>query len=176
MNRPARLNDGRIWLRAPEPEDLDLLWKIENDTGIWPVSCNVMPYSRHQLAKYIAECSHDFMSDRQIRFIVCVSDDSTPVGCVDLTDIDPYNGRAEVGIALLPEFRGQGLATAALALLAAYAADTLHLHQLFAYVPADNGASMDLFLKAGFSSSGHLRDWLYGGDNYSDVEFLQKIL
>ena len=98
------------------------------------------------------------------------------MGCIDLTDIDPYNGRAEVGIALLGEFRGRGVAHSALDILCRYSAQMLHLHQLFCHVPADNQESLNLFLNSGFERSGRLRDWLAGKDNYADVVVLQKIL
>ena len=175
-NNTFTLSDGHIRLRAPEPDDLELLFKIENDTALWPVSCNTAPYSRHQIAKYIKESSHDFYTDRQIRFIIADEQSSLPMGCIDLTDIDPYNGRAEVGIALLDEFRGRGVARSVLDLLCSYSAQILHLHQLFCHVPADNRESLNLFQNSGFEKSGRLRDWLAGKDNYADVVVLQKIL
>ena len=35
-----------IRLRAIEPEDLDLLYLIENDTRLWNVGTTNVPYSR----------------------------------------------------------------------------------------------------------------------------------
>ena len=34
----------KIRLRAMEPEDLDLLYKIENDESLWSVSTTNVPY------------------------------------------------------------------------------------------------------------------------------------
>lgn len=108
MTEKDVLTDGKYRLRAPEPEDLDVLFNMENDSSIWMVSGNVVPYSRYQIKKYIQQSQHDFYTDRQIRFMIVRVEDSVVMGSVDLTDIDPYNGRAEVGIALLSEYRGQG--------------------------------------------------------------------
>lgn len=166
----------QIVLRAPEPEDLDMLFTLENDTEVWDVSSNVIPYSRHQLEKYIVESAHDLFTDRQIRFVIHSLAPSIPIGCIDLTDIDPYNDRAEVGIAILEQYQGEGVASAALAKLISYAKDLVHLHDLFAHVPADNEASRKLFLSAGFEQVGILKDWLHVTDGYKDVLILQKIL
>ena len=96
MTEKDVLTDGVYRLRAPEPEDLDVLFNMENDSAIWKVSGNVVPYSRYQIKKYIQQSQHDFYTDRQIRFMIVRIEDSVVMGSVDLTDIDPYNGRAEV--------------------------------------------------------------------------------
>lgn len=168
------LSDGVYVLRAPEPEDLDVLFNMENDTSLWMASGNAVPYSRYQIKKYIVQSQHDFYTDRQIRFMIVRVTDSMVLGSVDLTDIDPYNGRAEVGIALLSEYRGQGIATAALGILSEYARRILRLRQLFCHVPFDNKQSIKLFVSNGFSKSGRLKDWLVKGETYTDVLILQK--
>ena len=168
------LTDGKYRLRAPEPEDLDVLFNMENDSSIWTVSGNAVPYSRYQIKKYIQQSQHDFYTDRQIRFMIVREADDVVLGSVDLTDIDPYNGRAEVGIALLSDYRGQGIASAALKIVLGYAKSVLRLRQLFCLVPADNDTSVKLFASNGFGESGRLRQWLVHEDSYSDVLILQK--
>ena len=121
------LSDGKYRLRAPEPEDLDVIFGMENDTSLWMASGNAVPYSRYQIKKYILMSSHDFYTDRQIRFMIERVSDNVVVGSIDLTDIDPYNGRAEIGIALLSEHRGQGIASAAIKLMSEYAKKVLRL-------------------------------------------------
>lgn len=174
MKEYVSLTDGTYRLRAPEPEDLDTLYRIENDTAMWAVSGNAIPFSRYQLKKYIEESAHDFYTDRQIRFMIERESDAAVLGCIDLTDVDPYNGRAEVGVAMLPVFRGQGAASAALKILCGYAVGVLRLHQLFCQVPADNETSIKLFSTNGFVETGRLKDWLIHGEQYTDVITLQK--
>jgi diamine N-acetyltransferase len=47
----------QIRLRAMEPEDLELLYQIENDREVWNVGVTNVPYSRYVLRTYIAESS-----------------------------------------------------------------------------------------------------------------------
>ena len=168
------LSDGTYLLRAPEPEDLDILFNMENDTSLWMVSGNAVPYSRYQIKKYIVQSQHDFYTDRQVRFMIERKADGVVLGSVDLTDIDPYNGRAEIGIALLAEYRGQGIASAALKIVTGYAKSVLRLRQLFCHVPADNKQSIKLFGSNGFTKSGRLKEWLVKDETYNDVLILQK--
>ena len=58
------------FLRAPEPEDLDLLFRLENDPTVWTVSSCHMPYSRYALKQYILTCQNDFFAEKQLRLMV----------------------------------------------------------------------------------------------------------
>lgn len=176
------LSNELISLRAPEPEDLEVLYLMENDASLWLASCNVVPYSRFQLRKYIEESAHDVYTDRQVRFMIemkgdgAVAGGSMVAGSIDLTDIDLLNGRAEVGIALRPEFRGRGIAAQALTLLEEYAASFLGLNQLFVLAPESNIHSIKLFSSAGFTVSGTLKDWLRTEQKYENVVVMQFFL
>ncbi|MCQ2067596.1 MAG: GNAT family N-acetyltransferase [Bacteroidaceae bacterium] len=174
MTEKSLLSDGTYLLRAPEPEDLDVLFNMENDTSLWMVSGNAVPYSRYQIKKYIVQSQHDFYTDRQVRFMIVRLADNVVMGSVDLTDIDPYNGRAEIGIALLSEYRGQGVASATLKIVSEYAKKVLRLRQLFCHVPSDHKQSIKLFASNGFTKTGRLKDWLVNDDTYTDVLILQK--
>ena len=89
----------------------------------------------------------------------------------------PAHRRAAVGIALLPEARGQRLAAEALGLLHHYAAAALHLHQLHCGVVVGNTASMRLFRSAGYAEIGVRRQWMLGiGGEWDDVVEFQRLL
>ena len=77
-------------------------------------------------------------------------------------------------ISLIPEFRGQGIASAALKIISDYAKNFLRLRQLFCLIPAENKTSVKLFTTNGFVKSGKLSQWLVRLDSYSDVLVLQK--
>ena len=57
-----------------EPEDLDLLYKIENDESLWSVSTTNVPYSRYVLHDYIANSKNDIFADNQVRLIIETDD------------------------------------------------------------------------------------------------------
>ena len=47
------LKGKHIYLRALEPEDLDFVYEIENDTSLWALSDTQTPYSRFLIKQYL---------------------------------------------------------------------------------------------------------------------------
>lgn len=165
--------DGlHITLRALEPEDLDFLYRMENDTDLWGVSNTSVPYSRYVLHDYIANATDDIYRDGQVRLIV--ETDGVAVGMVDVFDFNPQHRRAELSIVIDPRYRKRGIATAVVCAMAGYACHTLRLHQLYVVVAEDNEASLSLFLKCGYVRNGVMKDWLYDGKRYVNAVMLQK--
>ena len=62
------LKNKELLLRAPEPEDLELLYKWENDTRLWEYGNANAPYSRFSFRQYLAESKQDIYADRQEYF------------------------------------------------------------------------------------------------------------
>lgn len=169
------LKNERIALRAPEPEDLEIFYRWENDTELWKYGATVAPYSRYLLKRYLASAEHDIYRTDQLRLMIDYLPAGATAGVIDLYDFEPRHGRAGVGILIDREFRRQGIAAAALGLLADYAFSFLHIHQLFAYIPVSNLSSLELFRKNGFRDAGVLKEWLHADDGYADVRILQRI-
>ena len=165
----------KVTLRAIEPEDLDLLYRIENDIRLWNVGATNVPYSRYTLHDYVATSANDIYADRQLRLMVVNSHDEV-VGMVDLVRFDPRHQRAEIGIIIIDDHRRRGYGLSAVASMCDYAAKVLHLHQLYAVVDADNAAACQLFRKAGFSQSATLTDWLLSDKSYHEALLMQRFL
>jgi diamine N-acetyltransferase len=158
-----------------EPEDLDLLYRIENDQTLWSVGTTNVPYSRYVLHDYIANASDDIYTDRQVRFIIENGVGET-VGTIDITNFDAKNLRAEVGIVVVSNHRRQGYASGALRQIIDYSLRVLHLHQLYAVISNDNEAAFQLFRNAGFQESSQLKEWLFDGKKYQSAVLMQIFL
>ena len=169
------LKSNKIRLRAVEPEDLDLMYLIENDTKLWPCGQVSVPFSRFALKQYIAESSNDIFRDRQLRLAI-ETPDGISVGFVDIQNYEPLHHRAEVGIVVVPEKQRQGIATETLRLLANYASTHLGIHQLYALVPEGNTASSALFLRSGYKQSAILQDWLHSPAGWQAVIVYQRLV
>ena len=168
------LKNERIVLRTPEPEDLELMYAMENDTALWCVGNTLLPYSRYTLRTYLEQSKQDLFAERQARFVIELTSGEA-VGMIDLADYDPLNSRAEVCIGMLGKYRGQGIASEALQLLCEYSFRRLHVHQLYAYVGFENADSRKLFAKQGFVEAAVLKDWMRGETGFLDVVLMQKI-
>lgn len=165
----------RIRLRAIEPEDLDVLYTIENDVSLWNVGNTNVPYSRYVLHDYIAHASSDIYTDRQVRLMI-ENEKGEVVGIVDVVNLAPQHLRAELGIVIIAAHRRQGYAMAAIEEMLRYALEVLHLHQIYVIVDEKNVAAKKLFNKLTFRESARLNDWLGDGREYSDAILMQRIL
>lgn len=169
------ISGEHVCLRAIEPEDLDLLYRIENDPALWEISNFTVPYSRFALKQYIENSQNDVYADKQIRLMIICRSDQEVLGTIDITDFVPLHSRAAVGIAMLNEHRHKGYGKEALDLLCSYAFDFLQFKQLYAQIPADNEVSLAVFASCGFVRSGILKDWLLVEGQYKDAIMMQRI-
>lgn len=161
-----------LTLRAPEPEDLDFLFRLENDRTLWPVSSTQMPYSRYALKQYIASCPTDFHADRQVRLMA--DDGQGPVAVADLFNYQPLDGRAEIGLAVDGSRRGEGIGRETLQLLCDYARHTLGLRLLTAYIQKENEPCCQLFRSFPFQEVATLPEWLFFEGRSHDLVLFQK--
>lgn len=169
------LKGEHIYLRALEPEDLDFVYEIENDTSLWALSDTQTPYSRFTLRQYLENAQQDIFEAKQLRLAICTIDDTT-IGLIDVFDFDVKNKRAGIGILIKDEAnRYKGYGKEALDLLVNYCFKSLQLHQLYANVIETNVASLRLFENNGFKKIGLKEDWSFDGQQFSNEYMLQRI-
>ncbi|WP_288316451.1 GNAT family N-acetyltransferase [uncultured Mediterranea sp.] len=173
--KPVFFQGELVRLRAMEPEDLEVLYRMENDPETWDVSNFTVPYSKYVLKQYMEESQSDMFADRQLRLMIVRCEDGQVVGTVDVTDFVPIHRRGEIGIAIRKIFQGKGYAREALSLLCDYLFGFLFMHQLTAHVAVDNEASRHLFASCGFVECGVLKEWWFAGGQYKDVVMLQRL-
>ena len=164
----------KVFLRAIEPEDLELLYSIENDTSVWNVSSTNVPYSRYALHDYIASSTGDIYADRQVRLMI-ENEERNVVGIVDLVNFDPANRRAELGLIIEKPYRKSGYAQSTIEAVTDYAVRVLHLSQIYAFIDAGNTACLSLFRKLHWTESSALRKWLFDGKDYHDAIVMQML-
>ena len=169
------LRGEHVYLRALEPEDLDFIYEVENCPEHWAMTDFTVPYSRFSIRQYLQENHSDLFTDKQLRLVIALCGDGTPIGTVDLFNYQPLHAHAEVGILIRQEHRGKGHAHEALGLLCEYAFGFLHLHQLAAHVVADNEGSLRLFRSCGFVPCGMLKEWWRVDGAYKDVVLLHRL-
>ncbi len=170
------LENNTISLRAPELEDLDLLYIWENEPSIWQVSGTLTPFSRYVLKQYLENTGKDIYQVKQLRLMIQLKNNHRPIGAVDLFDFEPHHRRVGIGILIAdPSDRRQGYARETLETMTSYCFDVLHLHQVYCNIAADNGASIKLFEEAGFEECGRKKDWLFNGSTYEDELLYQLV-
>ncbi len=167
-----------LLLRAPEPADIDIIFRWENDTRIWHLGNTLAPYSRFAIEQFVLNTDNDIFAAKQLRLMIdwhSTGKETKTVGSIDLYDFDPFHKRAGIGILIDEPFRHKGFAFEALTLLLDYCLHTLNLHQVFCTIEQSNIESINLFTKAGFTSCGIRKDWLFQDGQWKNELMFQLI-
>lgn len=167
-----------LLLRAPEPTDVDTIYRWENNMDNWHVSNTLAPFSRFAVEQYVLNTENDIFTTRQLRLMIDLHSSfpkTKTVGIIDLYEFEPHHKRAGVGILIDETYRRKGYATEALQLLIEYCFTTLNLHQLFCDIEKSNLESIELFSRAGFESCGLRKEWLYRDGKWADVCLFQLL-
>lgn len=173
----SMIKKKNIILRAPEPQDIALLYRWENDTTLWYLSDTLVPFSHHILEQYIIQNNNDIYTDKQLRLMIEIVEDGKgiTIGSVDLFDFDPAHRRAGIGILIDQSYRKQGYASDSLDLLVDYTFNTLNLKQLYCTILKDNKESHVLFQKKGFELIGVKKEWRLINGKWNDEYMYQLI-
>ena len=164
-----------VFLRALEPEDLEFVYKVENDERVWEVSATHTPYSKYLIKHYLENAKQDIYEAKQLRLAISTYENKV-VGLIDLYDFNPMHRRAGVGILILDtENRGKGYGKEALKLLTNYGKTHLHLNQLYASIAEDNKISQELFTKAGYDFIGQRKAWTMVDGAFKNENLYQHI-
>lgn len=167
--------ESGLRLRALEPEDVEPLYRWENDPETWHVSGTLLPFSRNALRQFIDEQQYDIFATRQARLII-ETGGGEAIGSADIFDLDPANRRAGIGLMIHERrLRGQGYALRAMRLLEELCFDTLGLHQIYCSIEASNARCLKLFDGLGYERAGVKRHWMRTGDGWEDEVMFQKI-
>jgi RimJ/RimL family protein N-acetyltransferase len=158
------LDDGVVSLRPLDERDLQVIERALADGEIarWLDNTGLSPPD--VLARTAA------LWHRAEGATFAILDDDACVGSIWL-NLGP-SGRAGVGYWLLPEARGRGLVTRALALVVRWAFADLGVQRLSLLADPRNAASIRVAERAGFLREGVLRSWVeVNGERVDHVSF-----
>ncbi|MFI3286581.1 MAG: GNAT family protein [Rikenellaceae bacterium] len=172
----VNINGDSVVLRAVEPSDVDTLYAWENDVELWGISGTISPFSHFTLAGFIEAQRVDLFASRQMRLMICSSEEGCAVGALDMFEFDPLHRRAGVGIMVAKEFRKRGYAADALRAFELYVANYLSMRLLWCNVEEDNVASINLFTSLGYQQIGVKRDWNITADGCKSEIMFQKLI
>lgn len=151
---------ANILLRALEPEDLDYLYRIENDPAFALFGDQHPPYSRDLLKAYIHQAHQSIYQAQQLRLVIQHKLTNQAIGLIDLFDFDPRNKRVALGILISDQsFREQGFGREAVILMLDYAFNVLNCHQVYSLIAPENKASIGLFSSLSFKEGARIQGW-----------------
>lgn len=157
-----------ITLRSRSEDDFDVLFQIADDLATWEErnAETPAPLNRDAYKARLAQPDADD-SGKSVRFMIDV--DGAAVGSVSLFDFDDLARHAEVGIALVPEARGNGIGTAAISQILEFAFVRCNLRRVHLQVIESNLGAIRAYEKAGFVIEGRQRQHAWVRGKYEDI-------
>ena len=156
-------------------DDLQWLYLIENDEGLWKYSNTIVPFSKEILTKYILNSNRDIFDVKQLRMVV-YSKEVSRIGLIDLYDFSPENKRLALGIIIDEKYRNIGVAKKALFLIEKWIKSRLDIHQIYVNIGEENLISIKLFKSLGYNKIGLKKDWNFYNNKFNSEYTFQKIL
>ncbi|MAO32368.1 MAG: hypothetical protein CL824_02585 [Crocinitomicaceae bacterium] len=140
----------KILIRPVNINDLTLLYVWENNPENKLFTHVDLPISIFQIQELI-ENQSDIFKYNQMRFIICDVSNNTPLGTIDLYNVDFQIKTAEIGVLIVdPLNRRKGFANESIELVKDFCLNTLALKKLYCFISEDNLISQSLFSKNSF--------------------------
>ena len=140
----------KILIRPVNIDDLTLLYVWENNPDNNLFTHVDLPISIFKIQELI-ENQSDVFKYNQMRFIICDLINMTPVGTIDLYNVDFQIKSAEIGILIVdPSNRRKGFAYESIELVKDFCLNILALKKLYCFINEDNHMSQSLFSKNSF--------------------------
>jgi RimJ/RimL family protein N-acetyltransferase len=161
-----------VTLRLLEPEDADVIAGAVGDCDDLHdlTTGHEVPWSRESAHAYVRRAVAAAEQRSAFVFMVVTSRSRSPVGVVELNEVNWIHRRAKVGITIWsPSDRGSGAGTSALREVVAIAFGRLNLARLFATIFVSNTRSRALFTGMGFTEEGLLRSHAFLGGEPTDM-------
>ncbi len=158
-----------VYLRGLERDDLKLLHQMQNDR-------EVMEWARfrpdHTISMEALEKEYDEElkgnSPTRRTFAIVYKKTGKVAGWCSIRWWRPFATSADVGLALVKEFRGKGIGSEVTRLLTEVSFDQYNMHKVELFTRADNQAMIRSAEKNGFRVEGRARETLYFNGRFHD--------
>ncbi|MFZ0389746.1 MAG: GNAT family protein [Calditrichia bacterium] len=145
--------------------DLKIISAGEDDPDLQSV------FFRSEVREFLSEI-HSYQQPMPLEFTYKILHKGKLAGRLSFKSIRWFNRKAEISIAIIPEFQKQGIGSRVLQQALSYAFTVLNLHRLEAEVVQYNQRGIHLFKNSGFKEEGRLREArFYKGDYYDIIRF-----
>ena len=172
MDKNPILTDDRISLRRYCEEDAEPIYKAVcesmGEVSPWMPWCHP-EYSLNDSIAWSATRDEAWQKGEEYDFVILDNNEGQPHGVCGLNHIDNDNRIANLGYWVRTARTKQGVATAAVLLLARFGFEALKLNRLEIVVATDNKASQRVAQKAGAKQEGILRKRLIVRNNVYDA-------
>lgn len=166
------LKSNRVFLRPLLKSDIDFLLYIENNPNYWSSGDVYEEYSREDLNQFL-DNKKGLETDLQDRLVICLNEDNSPIGLLDIFNYSPKHQYASLGIIIDEPFQNKGFAKEALLLALKFVAKNTSIKNLTVSITDINKVSIKLFESVGFLKVGVRKNWFKVDEAWCDEYIYQ---
>lgn len=157
---------NNIAIRVIEKEDLDFLRELHNDQSTWENLLNIHFIDEIDQLNWW-ENLH--IKKNEIRLVICFSDNIKEIiGRLRILRINHYQNNCEVGLDIIPKYRGKGYGYSAYKLILDFLFNHFNMHMVYLMVADFNPTARNLYRKLGFKETGRLPEYFFRHGRYWD--------
>jgi len=157
----------KLILRPLERKDLPYIHDLDNERHTMAFWFEEPYESLDELTNLYNKHIHD---DNERRFVIDVN--GKFAGIIELVDINFIHRNSEIQIIVKQDFRGRGLAKAAMLKGLDYAFNILNMNKIYLFVDTENHAALHLYKDVGFVQEGIMRQQFFVEGEYRDSVFM----
>jgi RimJ/RimL family protein N-acetyltransferase len=166
----------RVRLRRPEREDLPLFVAWLTDPAVRGGISLYLPLGMAEEEKWFEQMIERPQDERGLTVEIPHGEGWRPIGSTSLFSIDWRIRSAEFGILIGDRtVWNQGYGTEVTELMLDHAFGTLNLNRLQLRVNLTNPGARRAYEKAGYNLEGTMREAVYAGGSYSDLELMSVL-
>ena len=160
----GELADGVVTLRPLRAADAADTYRLRSLPDVVATSVPPLAPERAAIERLCANAESAWLAGERADFAIRDPETGAFAGEIGLYYWEPNTQQAMVGYSLLPQWRGRGLATRAVRLVAAWAFERVGIVRAIAGTAPDNVGSQRVLERAGFVREGYQRSRLPGPD------------
>lgn len=162
-----------IYLRPMTYEDTDRIVNWRNDEEVRRNFIHREKFTREGHINWMKQMVE---TGKVVQLMICEVDTDTPLGAVNIQNIDRQHNKAEYGIFIgEASARGRGLGTAAAKLMLRYCFQEEKLNRIYLRALSTNEQAIRSYEKAGFVHEGLLRKDVCIDGEYRDIVWMAAL-
>ena len=155
-----------IAFRVIENKDLETLRKLHNDQSTWENLLNINFIDEEDQIEWWKNL-HKKQNDK--RYVICIADKPNEViGRLRIQNINWLHNNCEVGLDILPEYRGKGYGMKSYEMLLKFLFNHYNMNLVYLKVADFNPNAKKLYEKVGFKETGRLPQFYYRHGKFWD--------